>query len=673
MEFIQEQLLFYFAIIIVLFTPGWFLMRAIFKKETNFGMIEKFVISFGLSIISVDFLMILMGKSKILLTQKNILITIGLFSLLCYLLKKFSQKTRSRISKILKFNFASLRIFAFRDDIRKKTANSNKHTFLIIIILFFTIFIKTAYLKNTIFPTSTDLGHHMYWSKLISQTGELPIYEKNKIITADNTYQISEPQPIADFIIGEHLIFSAINLISGVNFISYFPSIILFLINIMSLLTMFILTLQLFKNKTTAIFTLFLLGPLWAISSPQAKFVSGGVIGNLLGNLFIPLALYFYFRAFKNPTAKHSSRLLTTALFITVGLFYTHHLSGFIFLFISGFITATFLLLLIFNRFRNSYSIRIKPYAKLIFFPSAIVFLLLTALFLLFVYAPAYLQTSAVDTAVGSPSKSTRAGLSFTQLKYTVGEPRLALGLAGLAFLLFHSLKNNSKIKNSSPHTVGYWLPTVFLFGWSLSTLIMTIKPHWLGINIPSGRIGNYVAFPIIITGALILNYILKNDSYLPKKMKFATYYLLLASLLVFGVYDNLHSFKSKSDFKKANQVFHATAYLNDSHLNNNDIVLKDHNYLTADTWLKLFFMRDYSYPFSRSYFKRYEDKTKQREMCTLWMISEPNSQRGQKCYNETSVNFVIVNPKIDNAQFQNSNNFWKVYANNEVSIYYQP
>ena len=82
--------------------------------------------------------------------------------------------------------------------------------------------------------------------------------------------------------------------------------------------------------------------------------------------------------------------------------------------------------------------------------------------------------------------------------------------------------------------------------------------------------------------------------------------------------------------------------------------------------------MQDYSFPFSRSYFKRYEDPVKKRESCTLQMISSPDSPIGKKCFTGTGVNFVIVNPQFDSAQFEKSDKFWKTYAGDEIAIYYR-
>jgi len=667
-NFIQDQILFYISIILVLFLPGYFLLMAVFGKK-YFSGLEKFVISFGLSIASVNFLLILLGKAGFLITRNSVLIVIILFSAVCWVVSlRITKSLRITRYPLGTANFTKLRNVLVRklknckliENCKLKIVNLDSRTILIILLLFLTIFIKTAYLKNSIFPTSTDLGHHMYWSKMISETGQLPIYEKSGIIEIAGHYQISDPQPIADFIIGEHLIFSAINLISGIDFISYFPSLILLLTNIMSILAMFILVLKLFENnkifaQRAATLTLLFIGPLYAIASPQVKFVSGGVIGNILGNLFISLALYFYFRAFK----EKESWFLATALFLTAVMFYTHHLSSFIFIFILAF---AFVIFLIFN-IRNI-SWHLKSWMKLIFSPPVISCVLLATCYLLLIYAPAYIQTNAVETAVGGPSKATRAGLTFSQLKFSAGEARMALGILGLALLLW----------NRRRKTYAYSI----ILGWLIALFAMSLKPQWLYLDIPSGRIANYISYPLAIASAFAFIYIFsyaqnsKNKKYyISPKLLFTTCSLLLVAFIINGFYDNSQSLNAGDNSTEALQTFHASSYLTNS-ISENDIVLKDHNYITADTWIKLYFMRDYSFPFSRSYFKRYEDLTKKREQCTLQMISGPDSSEGKECFMGTGVNFVMVNPRFDSAQFEKSDKFWRIYAGDEIDIYYR-
>ncbi|MFC1756400.1 DUF6541 family protein [Patescibacteria group bacterium] len=641
MSFIFQQILFFVSIILLLFIPGYFIILAIWGKSKVFSLLEKLVISFGLSIIIIDFLLILIGKIGIAINTLSLLLLITVFSGACIWIykRRFKKETTEKENKKMLF--------------------SKDQIILIVLILFLTVFIKTIYLSDTIFPTSTDLGHHMFWSKQISETGELPTYEKQQIVETDGNYNISQPQPIADFIIGEHLIFSAINMLSGISFISYFPSLVLFLINIMGIMAVFILSIRLFENfrqgKNIAILTLFLIGPLFAISSSQAKFVSGGVIGNILGNLLIPLSLYFYLRALR----KKDPWLLATGIFLTFGLFYTHHLSAFIFIYIFAFIAAFFLTL-------NAKNILayLRSWLKIVISPPVIATLILAVVFLALIYTPSYIKTSAVETAIGSPSKSTRTGLTFSQLKFAVGEMRMAFGIIGLVLIL--TLRTRKTYSSA------------ILSGWLVALLIMSLKPHWLYLDIPSGRIANYAPFPLAIAAAFafvkivtyLKNFKSKNFN-LNSRIIFSLFILMITFAAFSGFYDNSQSLSSKANFEKAVQTFHASIYLAEN-IEENDVVLKDHNYIIADAWMKLFYMRDYNYPFSRSFFKRYEDETKKREMCTLWMVSTPNTSDGQKCFSGTKVNFIMVNPTYDGTQFEKTQQFWKTYSGDEINIYYR-
>lgn len=647
MSFILQQILFLVSIVIILFIPGYFLLLVIWGRRRIFSDLEKLVLAFGLSIVSMNFLIIFIGRIGIKINALSIILLVTFFCAVCYGIYKKYTSTQSSTS-------------GFVND--SEPANFSKNqTVLIILILFLTIFIKTIFLSDTIFPTSTDMGHHMYWSKLVSETGRLPIYEERDIIETDGNYHISEPRPIADFIIGEHLIFAAINLLSGADFISAFPSLILYLINIVGILTIFILALRLFQDytqgKNIAIFALFLIGPLYAISSAQAKFVSGGVIGNTIGNLLIPLALYLYLRAFQ----EKKFLFLALAIFSSAGIFFSHHLTGFIFLYILAFSAFVFF---VFNL--RDIPAHFREWKKFILSPTVLGLIVSCVLFTVFIYTPNYLKTSAIETAVGSPSKATRAGLTFSQLTFTAGEARMALGIAGLFLLL---LMRSRKTYASA-----------ILGGWTIAILLMSLKPHWLYLDIPSGRIANYTAFPLAILGAFAFVWIItetqdeKSKKYqLSTKFIFSLFIFLISFSAISGSYDNSQSLSSKSNFSEAVQTFHASKYLSAQTSPENDVVLKDHNYLTADAWMKLFYMRGYNYPFSRGFFKRYEDETKQREMCTLWMISTPNTADGQKCFAGTKTNFILVNPAYDGPQFENSKSFWKTYTNDEVAVYYNP
>jgi hypothetical protein len=249
------------------------------KSTTVLSRLEKWIVSFGLSIILVDFMMLFFGRIKLPLTKASLLAGLVIFYVICYSIYKVRFKNEKNEPENKKYIFSKNQVVA------------------IILILFLTVFLRAIYLNNAVLPSATDLGHHMYWAKEISMAGQIPNYTSRDIVQVNGNYEVSAPKNISDVIIGEHLIFSAINLITGIDFISFFPVITLLLIDLMSLLALFILAFRLFSDleigKKVAIFSLFFIGPIFAISPPQAKFVDGGVIGNVMGDLLLPLTFIF--------------------------------------------------------------------------------------------------------------------------------------------------------------------------------------------------------------------------------------------------------------------------------------------------------------------------------------------------------------------------------------------
>lgn len=639
LSFLNDQIFLYSSIIIVFFVTGFSILYFT-ELRKHFSFIETILVSFGLSIATIDFLIILIGKIGISINRASLIISISLFSLLLYLIYRFIKKIPENKLSISK----------------KYPTFSRKESTLIILILFLTIFIKTIYLSNAIFPTTTDLGHHMYWSKIIVESEKLPVYEELDI-KIDGT--ISDSTPIADFIIGEHLPFSAIAILSKINLISSFPILILFIIQIITILTVFILTRYIFidhkYSNIIAIFSLFFIGPIYAISSPQIKFASGGVIGNTIGNFLLPLSIFLFIKGF----IEKKSSIISIAMISSLAMAYTHHLSTFVFIFIIFFSIIFFI---IFN-FKNIFG-QLASIYKLLIKPEIFSILFFAIIFIIFIYTPTYLNTKAIDTAVGSPIKSTRTGLSISQLKSTAGEARLIFAILGIVFLFLYK-KINTYAKS-------------FLFGWIISLIIMTLRPGWLFIDIPSNRIASYIVFPVSILASFSFVHIfIIIKSLDTKKIYIKTTFLtiIFAIFMIFilsnGFFDNQNSLNLDSNPKRAIETYSSSKYLSQK-TTKDDTIIKDHNYIAGDSWIKLFFMRGYNYPFSRGYFKRYQDETKQREQCTNLMISAPSSVEAQKCFNGTKTDFVIINPKIDSAQFKTNINFWQIYSSEEIGIFYK-
>ncbi|MFZ3031947.1 MAG: hypothetical protein WA082_02850 [Candidatus Moraniibacteriota bacterium] len=647
-----DTTLFLLSTAVLFFIPGFFLLRSSLQKSSLLSPLEYFSFSFAVGLGFLNFLMILMGKAGIIFSQSSLALSlfgiIVLSTTLSFVLRHFfSDKKESSAEKGTPWSF------------------SRRQTGLFVTLLVLTLLLKTVYLSHAILPTSTDLGHHMYWSKLVAETGTLPVYEKQDIVTdAEGNYSLSAPEPIADFIIGEHLPFAALNILSGLDFLSAFPILFLLLINLLALLALVALARALAENikspflaehiftpQNIALATLFIFGPLYTLASPQAKFVSGGVVGNTLGNFFIPLIILAYLRAFK----EKRSDFLGLGFFLTFALAYIHHLSTLMTLFALG---AAVLIYLAFHW--DMLDTTLRHWWKLFFQPKPLIITVVTFLFFFFVAMPTYIEQSAVGTALGTPTKTTRTGLSFYQISFSSGEARVALGLAGLFLIGF--LRTRTRYASA------------FLLGWSVILLIMTMRPQWLFINIPSNRIGAYLSFPLGLLAAFALigcaAFLFQNK----RKFFLPSIFVLILSFSSFlfasgsGSYDNGQTLLPESKALPALQTFAATRYLAE-HVSKDDIILKDHNYIVGDAWMKLFFLRDYAYPLSRGFFKRYEDNPN-REQCTLLMISVPNAARGEKCYTETGTNLVVVNPKFDITPFEKSASFSRIYASENIHIY---
>lgn len=650
MQTLLDTLLFFTATGLVCFVPGWIILVLFFKQSTIFSSFERFLFSFGISIGVLDFLMILLGRMHIPFSPAALTAGILILLMLLWIL------SRGLI-------FFQNRIVRYKKPLTHRFSQPQKILFLLLMAL--TVLIKSIFLADAVLPTSTDLGHHMYWAKLIAVSGTLPFYAKQEIITdANNNYQLTDPEPIADFIIGEHLPFAALHIFTRLDFFSAFPIALLFLVSVLGVLALFTLTLRLtadishpflskkiFTPQNVALATLFFFGPLYSLASPQAKFISGGVVGNIFGNFFIPLIILAYYRAF---TEKNHG-LLALGFFLTFVLVYTHHLSTLILLFV---LLASLIIALFFHF--DTLGTTLREWLKLIVAPGPILLILFAGTFFFFLALPTYIETNAVSTALGAPIKNTRTGLSFLQVTFSSGEARVALGLVGLAFLLLLAARSR--------------YAGIFLLGWSSVLLLMTLKPQWLLIDIPSNRIGTYLSFPLGILAAIAFVAFFALVLVSASKARLSSALVLIISVLLFafsmgsGSFDNSQALLSKNKAFETLQTFTASRYLAEK-TEVEDIILKDHNYIVADAWIKLFFLRDYAYPLSRGFFKRYTDNPS-REQCTLLALSVPNTPSGEKCYTDLSIDYVVVNPYFDTAQFEKSKKFSRIYASDSIHIY---
>ena len=661
MNTLIEQSTFLLTLAGLFFVPGALFLSAFLRRRLpTLSLFESVLLSFAISLSLLDFGMLILARAHIPLTAFSLIgfEIIAVLIPLVFIFRNTLRKTRSSQT---------------HSEVSPERAFSKKEDWLFLGLIVLTIFIKSAYLWDTILPTSTDLGHHMFWAKKIAETGNIPAYEKIDIRfegTESAGDTLTDPMPIDDFIIGEHLPFAATALIARLDFISAFPSLLLLLVNVLTIIALTVLGYRLFEDALPSkrlarrgmIAVLLCAGPLWALSSPEAKYVSGGVVGNLFGNLLIPIVILCFFRAFreKNPT------LLSLALLFSGTLAFTHHLSTFIFLFIAIFITLLLLFSLFLSRKTDQHRFsEFREWIKMFGTPFPVIILASLAVITLFVYTPTYLHASAIDTAVGTPSKATREGLTFDQLAQSVGGSRFGLELIGVALLLLSPQRKR--------------LGSVVMLAWSAGLIIMTLFPNLLFIDIPSNRIGTYNTFPAALLAGFAFVTLFMQETNRKKtseqhpsgehQLLRWSFGIFLVAVIVGGFFDNAGTISAKSNVREAVQTFAASSWLA-KNTGPDEWVLKDHNYIVADSWMKLFFMRDYSYPLSRGLFRRYTDETKAREQCTLLMISAPNTPKGQDCFEGTSVDTIVVNPHVDSLQFTKAKDMSLLYLSNDVAVY---
>ncbi|QQS15565.1 MAG: hypothetical protein IPK84_04325 [Candidatus Moraniibacteriota bacterium] len=660
MNTLLDQCGFLLALLGLFFVPGAFLLSAFFRKHLPpTSLFEYILFSFALSLSVLDFCMLILSRLHVPLTALSIIGVESIFALipLIVLVQRRHKKLAAQ----------------HPDPTASEIRFPKKEGWLFLGLVILTILIKSIYLWGTILPTSTDLGHHMFWAKKMAETGSIPTYEKIDIAfegTESAGDTLTDPEPIDDFIIGEHLPFAATALVARLDFISAFPSLLLLLVNILTVLAVVMLSYRLFEDvfpskhlaRWGMITVLLCIGPLWALSSPEAKYVSGGVVGNMFGNFLIPIAILCFFRAFQE---KNSSLLGLAALFSGT-LAFTHHLSTFIFLFVVLFISI-FLLLSLFlsEKSKQRRFSELREWILLFRAPFPAVVIASLVVITAFVYTPTYLHVSAIDTAVGTPSKATREGLTFDQLTQSIGGSRFGLEMIGIILLLFSSRRKR--------------LGGLVMLAWSAGLIVMTLFPNILFIDIPSNRIGTYNTFPAaLLAGFAFVSLFMQGKSekktveHHPSgehRLLRWTFAIFLVAVFVGGFFDNAGTISAKSNVSEAVQTFAASSWLA-KNTSADEWVLKDHNYIVADSWMKLFFMRDYSYPLSRGLFRRYTDETKAREQCTLLMISAPNTPKGQDCFAGTGVDTVVVNPHMDSIQFTKAKDMSLLYLSNDIAVY---
>ena len=637
MEGILEGGVYLIVLISVIFFPGLILMWTLFPKTLE--ILEQLFLSAVLGIVVATFLGIVFDIFGI---------SLGLMELvLVYTL------------------LAALFVFFLRKRLARKEAEdtSSRIPLVFLSIFFVLLVLKAFYLGGNTIPISTDLGHHMYWSEYIVEYGQLPEYQEQNIIMApdeNEKHTISQAHPISDVIVGEHVIFAILALLSSTEIISVYPMIFLFFVHSVTLLGVYLLARRLFSfykhKEAVALFALFFVGILFGIDSPQMRYITGGVVGNTFGNLFIVSLFFVFFLAL----IEKSKSFMAWGVLLVFALAYTHHLSTLLFIF--SFVGVLAFLI----------TLRWKWFWREIF-PLVVSREVLGVLFLgivsfFFVWSPAYIENSAAQTVVGEEEqKAEHAGITVSDYLFALGEERIMLAFLGLGLLMVFVVRFLWKKKEEE-----WMLPGVVLFGWLALLFVLVFIPQVLQIDIPTIRTANYTIIPMSLIGGFLFVWMIvqmKKQVFFSSVFFASVLFILLVGLNFSGWNDNARYIQG-GDESGARELHRVARYLGNHYQDTDDVVMYDHINIDGGSWMKLYFMRDYNYPFYRALLFRYDRVTDKQEYCTRDVFTYPKTDEARKCFEDLSIEALVMNEAKDGKFFRESPDFSRVYSGKEIVIY---
>ncbi|MBD3300733.1 MAG: hypothetical protein GF347_05270, partial [Candidatus Moranbacteria bacterium] len=419
----------FLTLILVFIVPGWLILDLFFAGRDRLSLIEKTGLSLPLSVTLINFIVLLLGRFNVGLNAFNLYLTlifsVGVLALAYYFLQKKSQHNSKPVLPIKTFSRKNL-----------------------IILSLISILISARFLALDIVPNNTDLGHHMYWVKNLEINEKIPDY---------NT---------SDVIVGEHIAFFVLSKLTGIDILTAFPVVFLMIIDLISFLLIFQLAKRISRKESIALISFAFIAVLYVIAAPFMKFVSGGVVGNTFGNLFIPSVLLSLFLSFRF----NEKRFLALAIFLFVGIFYIHHLSTFLLIFIILSLVGSQILLELMFPYRKRFDFRVlKRWLRLFFSKAPLIVLTISAVFIGLIYTPHYIRHEAVETVVQTPDKDSHRGVSLNSFTSSIGEFRTLLGILGVVVFGWVIARNSSlkpQNKKQGQRNLQLNLNAALILGW---------------------------------------------------------------------------------------------------------------------------------------------------------------------------------------------------------------
>ncbi len=432
------------SFVIFITLPGYSILRLL-KSNNELSLIENVSYSTVLGFYLNLFIYTLLNTVGIKITRMPLLIFYLLLVTNSFVIKNFKLK-RPRI-KISRKNFK------------------------FILVLIFAILLRLPTLIAYKYPFTGDMSKHVFFSKQIIETGKLEQY--------------SHPQ----YVLLEHVSLSLIPIITGINIISRSPFVIIYIINILIGLPIFLIAKKISKSFYTGLIAFLTVSSYHLYTTLNIGYVIEGVVGNVLGLYFIAVCSLSLIKIFD----ENQLDLLPISITCLVCIVTSHTLTPAVYFWI---VLGSIVSYSVFNL--NKVLIFLKkctsnPILLILTFLPLIVF---------FFYLPEYFIDKQATELIRIPSGNINAispsllGLIKERFldPYPTALSTYIVALSSLVFYFFNKPKTNF-----FKYYLLSWVSVIFLY---------VCFPIFFPVHLPGYRVINYIFYPLIILVSITIKYV---------------------------------------------------------------------------------------------------------------------------------------------------------------------
>lgn len=498
-----------------------------------------------------------------------------------------------------------------------------KNNFFLFLSLLVMIVLRVPAVLSHPLPYSTDLSHHIFYSRYIVEKGILPDYSR------------------PEFVLMEHVLLSLAPVFTGVDILGVSPYIILSIVNILASFVIYRIIFYSTKSFLSSLTGLLISSVFFLYTPFNLTYVIGGVVGNILGNFLIAtfvLSLVIFFE-------KKCYRFLPLVVIDLVLIINSHTVSTVILFWIT---TTSIIFYAIFN-----FSLILATIKELFSRKNVRWFFVSFMPLLVFIF---YIPNYFIDErATGLIDSSLPSGqIHEWSLEKVFSNQYLNIIPSGMYLVTIISLIIfffSKKRDNFSKYLFVFWFLIPFFY---------TVSPGLFFIHLPADRTINYIFSPIVLAVSLFTFYLTKKQ----KKIVFFVLIILSFTTNFGNLYKDIIAVENNTKIMNENKE--GFVFLSGV-IKENENVFTDHtSSLLADQAIKNYL--DFSnFVIYKTYLFRYENGDQTWD--TWKMMEDPVDNLS--LYVENSIRYVVV-PNTDSYKnkFQETNIASNIFENDTLVIF---